>query len=175
MSLQGVAILAMLGASVAMTGGCTRTGRTTPQLVPTPSVQPGECGVPGRDGVMSTSPKVDHADRDLDGDGRPEVIVVDRAKCDARGNCYWNVFKVGDKAGECARYVGNFAGAALEPLVTKGDENMSDVRAYWNQASGRMLLQPYRFLRGGYLIDAGDVLLCKRASDDRLECADTKR
>ena len=172
MSLRGVAILAVLAASVA---SCTRQGRTTPQLVPTPSVQPGECGVPGRDGVMSNAPKVEHADRDLDGDGRLEVIVVDRAKCDARGNCYWNVFKVGATPGECARYLGNFAGAALEPLVTKGDENMSDVRAYWNQASGRLLLQPYRFLRGGYLIDDDDVLQCKRASDDRLECADTKR
>jgi hypothetical protein len=172
MSLRVVAILAPCVVVVA----CTHPqGRTTPQLVPTPSVQPGECGVPGRDGVMSNAPKVDHADRDLDGDGRAEVIVVDRAKCDAHANCYWNVFKVGARPGECARYLGNFAGAALETLTTKGDENMSDIRAYWNQASGRLLLQPYRFVRGGYLIDDGDVIQCKRASDDRLECADTKR
>jgi hypothetical protein len=156
--------------------GCTHPrGSTTPQQVPTPSVQPGECGVPGRDGVMSAAPKIDHADRDLDGDGHPEIIVVDRAKCDARGNCYWNVFKPPVGPGACAHYIGNFAGAVLEPLASKGDENMSDVRAYWNQASGRLLLQPYRFIRGGYLIDDGDVLQCKRATDDRLECADTKR
>lgn len=155
---------------------CSRgQGRTTPLTVQVASVQPGECGVPGRDGVMSSSPKVDHADRDLDGDGRNEIIVVDRSKCDHHGNCYWNVFKLGNSPGACARYLGNFAGAALEPLASKGDENMADVRAYWAFASGRMLLQPYRFVRGGYLIDDGDVLQCKRAADDRLECADTKR
>jgi hypothetical protein len=160
----------------ALLAACTRTeGRTTPSVVPMPSVQPGECGVPGRDGVMSNSPKVEHADRDLDGDGRPEIIVVDRRKCDDHDNCYWNIFKAGATPGECARYLGNFAGAALETLADKGDENMSDVRAYWKQPSGRLLLQPYHFVRGSYLIDDGDVLQCKRASDDRLECADTKR
>ena len=65
--------------------------------------------------------------------------------------------------------------AALEPLATRGDENMVDVRAYWKQNGGRMLLEPYRFMRGGYLIDDSDVLQCKRAADDRLECADTRR
>jgi len=159
----------------ALLAACTHpSAHTTPQAVPMPTVQPGECGVPGRDGVMSTSPRVDHADRDLDGDGRPEIIVVDRTKCDTRGNCYWNIFKSA-AAGECARYLGNFAGAALEPMTSKGDENMSDVRAYWNQPSGRLLLEPYRFVRGGYVIDDADVLQCKRATDDRLECADTKR
>ncbi|MFT3699577.1 MAG: hypothetical protein QM831_40895 [Kofleriaceae bacterium] len=158
---------------LASLAACTRGGSHNTTPVPTPSVQPGMCGTPGKDGVMSASPRIDHADRDLDGDGRPEVIVVDRNKCDDHGNCYWNVFK--QTPGECARYLGNFAGAALEPLASKGDENMADVRAYWTQSSGRMLLQPYRFVRGGYLIDDGDVLQCKRASDDRLECADTKR
>jgi hypothetical protein len=38
-----------------------------------------------------------------------------------------------------------------------------------------MLLEPYRFVRGGYLIEENDVLQCKRAADDRLECADTSR
>lgn len=171
MSVRLLMILAAVGVAA-----CTHSaGPTTPRTVPTASVQAGECGVPGRDGVMSNAPKVEHADRDLDSDGRPEIIVVDRSKCDSHGNCYWNVFKAGTAPGECARYLGNFAGAALETLPTKGDENMSDVRAYWNFASGRMLLQPYRFVRGGYLIDDGDVLQCKRASDDRLECADTKR
>lgn len=154
---------------------CTHSGESTmPQRVPTTTVRPGECGVPGRDGVMSAAPRVDHADRDLDGDGRPEIIVVDRTKCDSEGNCYWNVFKAG-ATGECARYLGNFAGAALEPLASKGDENMTDVRAYWRQHGGRMLLEPYRFVRGAYLIDDSNVLQCKRAADDRLECADTSR
>ena len=66
---------------------------------------------------------------------------------------------------ECARYAGTFAGAALEPLAARGDDNMSDVRGYWNLHGGRLLLQSYRFVRGGYqLVDA---LLCKRAADDR--------
>ena len=42
---------------------------------------------------MSAAPQVDHADRDLDGDGQAEIIVVDRAMCTADGNCYWNVFR----------------------------------------------------------------------------------
>jgi hypothetical protein len=37
----------------------------------------------------------------------------------------------------------------------------------------RMLLQSYRYVREGYRIE--DVLQCKRAPDDRLECADTNR
>ncbi len=158
---------------IAAVAACTHPSANMP-LVPTTNVQPGACGVPGRDGVVSTQPQLERADRDLDGDGRAEIIVVDRAKCDALGNCYWNVFEPG-RSGECARYLGNFAGAALEPLATRGDANMVDVRAYWKQNGGRMLLEPYRFVRGGYLIDDSDVLQCKRAADDRLECADTRR
>ena len=48
---------------------------------------------------------------------------------------------------------------------------MSDVRGYWNLHGGRLLLQSYRFVRDGYQIV--DALLCKRAADDRLDCADT--
>ncbi|HEY3804571.1 MAG TPA: hypothetical protein VGL61_18275 [Kofleriaceae bacterium] len=153
---------------------CTHPTIATTPTVPTASVQPGSCAVPGRDGVMSATPKPERADRDLDGDGRPEIIVVDRAKCDALGNCYWNVFAP-DREGACTRYLGSFAGAALEPLASRGDANMVDVRAYWRQNGGRMLLEPYRFTRGAYLIDDSDVLQCKRAADDRLECADTRR
>jgi hypothetical protein len=141
---------------------------TTPRA-PTASVQVGACGEPGRDGVMGGSPRVDHADRDLDGDGAAEPIVVDRSMCTGEGNCYWNVFT--RPAGECPRYAGTFAAAALEPLTSRGEGGMSDVRGYWNLHEGRMLLQTYRFTRGGYRIV--DVILCKRASDDRLDCADT--
>jgi hypothetical protein len=154
--------------------GCTHAkSQTTPSTVtiPTPSVQVGTCGEPGRDGVMGHAPHTDRADRDLDGDGHAEMIVADRAMCTADGNCYWNVFT--QPAGECARYVGTFAGAALEPLASKGEDNMSDVRGYWNLHGNRLLLQSYRFTRGGYQMN--DVLLCKRAADDRLDCADTAR
>jgi hypothetical protein len=151
---------------------CTRrSSSTTPRQMPTPSVQVGACGEPGRDGVMGNAPKPEHADRDLDGDGRTETIVVDRAMCTGDGNCYWNVFKAGREAGECSRYAGTFEGSALETMTSRGDDNMADVRGYWNLQGGRLLLQSYRFTRDGYqLVDA---LLCKRATDDRLDCADT--
>lgn len=152
---------------------CTRTkAPTTPRRMPTPSVQVGACGEPGRDGVMGQSPTVDRVDRDLDGDGRAESIVVDRAMCTADGNCYWNVFTTGREPGECSRYAGTFEGSALETMPSRGDDNMADVRGYWNLQGGRLLLQEYRFTREGYQIV--DVLLCKRAPDDRLDCADTK-
>ena len=154
---------------------CTKRGPTTPTTVRVPpaTVQPGACSEPERDGVMSDTPRVDHADRDLDADGRVELIVVDRAKCDDSGNCYWNVFRQPREPGECARYAGTFAGSNLETLSSRGEDNMSDVRAYWKQSGGRLLLQSYRFVRDGYRIE--DVLQCKRAPDDRLDCADTNR
>jgi hypothetical protein len=166
-------------ALVVALAACTHPhGAAAPRVrsVPTPAIAVGTCGEPGRDGVMGSSPNLDRADRDLDGDGRPEAIVVDRALCTPEGNCYWNVFRAAsrdDGPGACARYIGTFEGAALEPLPTRGDDNMSDVRAYWTQRGGRLLLQSYRYTRGGYRID--DVLQCKRAADDRIECADTGR
>jgi hypothetical protein len=73
---------------------------------------------------------------------------------------------------ECSRYAGTFEAAALEPLAGTGEDNMTDVRGYWNLHGGRMLLQSYRFVRGGYqLLDA---VQCRRASDDRLECMDSR-
>ena len=128
-----------------------------------PNVQVGACAEPLQG---------DHADRDLDSDGRPEIIVTDRKACSQpAGNCRWNVYKTAP--GECTRFIGSFDGAWLEALSGKGDDNMSDVRAYWAQGEGRLLLQSYRYVRGGYQIS--DVLQCKRAADDRLECADTGR
>lgn len=156
--------------------GCRPDKRaTTPREMPLPSIQVGACGQPGRDGVMSAAPRTDRADRDLDHDGVAESIVVDRAMCTAEGNCYWNVFlsPPAGAATECARYAGTFAAAALEPLPTRGDDGLSDVRGYWNLHGGRSLLQHYRFARGGYqLIEA---LLCRRGSDDQLECMDDER
>lgn len=170
MSWNAVAIAGV----IALAFGCTREKRaTSPRTIPTPSVQVGACGEPGRDGVIGTAPRLERADRDLDGDGIAEALVVDRAMCTADGNCYWNVFR-SPPAGseECSRYAGTFAGAALEPLATRGDDNMTDVRGYWNLHGGRLLLQSYRFARGGYqLVDA---LLCKRAADDKLDCSDAE-
>ena len=159
-------------AILVLVAGCAKKQTTTLRM-PTASIQPGTCAVPERDGIMSDKPRVDHADRDLDGDGRVELIVVDREKCTADGNCYWNVFRQPREVGECARYAGTFAGSALETLASRGEDNMMDVRSYWKQTGGRMLLQSYRFARDGYRIE--DVLQCKRATDDRLDCADSSR
>jgi hypothetical protein len=154
---------------------CHRDTRaTTPTRIPAPSVQVGACATPGRDGVIGSAPRLDHADRDLNGDGAPEAIVVDRSLCSAEGNCAWSVF-LAPAAGstECARYAGTFEGAALEPLATRGEDNMVDVRSYWHLHGDRMLLQGYRFVRGGYRVV--DALVCRRGADDKLDCADAAR
>lgn len=157
-----------------VTGACHRAPRATaPAPAPVASLQVGACGTPGRDGVIGRAPRLDRADRDLDGDGVAEAIVVDRALCTAEGNCYWNVFVVpAASSADCARYAGTFEGGALEPLASRGDDNMADVRGYWNLHGKRLLLQSYRFTRGGYrLVEA---LVCKRADDDTLDCAESE-
>ena len=156
---------------VATLSACRTERRvTTPREMPAPSIRVGACGDPTRDGVMSERPKVDRADRDLDRDGTAELIVVDRALCTAEGNCFWNVF-LPATGGECARYAGTFAAAALEPLASLGENNMLDVRGYWNLHGGRLSLESYRFVRGGY--QRVEALICRRSvGDDKLECMD---
>jgi hypothetical protein len=160
-------------ALVALVACQPRRPPATPTPMPTPSVQVGSCATPGRDGVIGAAPRLDRADRDLNGDGTAEAIVVDRSLCSDDGNCHWNVFVVPSAgSADCPRFAGTFEGSALEPLATKGDDNMADVRGYWNLHGGRLLLQSYRFVRGGYrLVEA---LLCRRADDDKLDCADSE-
>ncbi|MDQ3366673.1 MAG: hypothetical protein M3680_14710 [Myxococcota bacterium] len=157
-----------------LTTGCaSRRAPSTPRVMPTPTIQVGACGEPGRDGVMSARPRTDRADRDLNGDGTVESIVVDRSMCTSEGNCYWNVFVAASPGSqECARYAGTFEAAALEPLPGTGEDNMTDIRGYWNLHGGRLLLQSYRFFRGGYQIV--DAVQCRRSTDDRLECMDSR-
>jgi hypothetical protein len=121
---------------------------------------------------MGAAPRLDRADRDLDGDGVAESIVVDRGMCTAAGNCYWNVF-LPPRDGGCARYAGTFAASALEPQPGAGEAGLRDVRGYWALGGGRLLLQTYRFVRGGYQVV--DALLCRRGDDDRLDCVDPGR
>ncbi|MBA3395837.1 MAG: hypothetical protein H0T89_24545 [Deltaproteobacteria bacterium] len=161
----------VLGAAVTGCGG--RRGPSTTRVIPTPTVQVGACGEPTRDGVLGKTPRLDRADRDLNGDGTNESVVVDRSMCSAEGNCHWNVFVVPPAGSqECSRYAGTFAAAALEPMTSKGDDNMIDVRGYWNLHGGRLSLDTYRFTRGGYLLV--DSIMCRRATDDRLECMDSQ-
>jgi len=153
--------------------GAPRAAAGPARVVPTPTVQVGACGDPTRDGVMSASPKLGRADRDLNGDGVVEAVVVDRSMCTPDGNCYWNVFLAPPGGSqECARYAGTFEAAALEPLGSRGDDNMVDIRGYWNLHGGRLLLQSYRFTRGGYRIV--EAVQCRRERDDRLECMESE-
>jgi hypothetical protein len=154
---------------VAACGGKGKPARTT--VVPVPTVAVGDCGRPGTDGVMGERPEVVHADRDLDGDGVPEVVVADRTMCTPEGNCYWNVFVAAPEgaAEPCQRFAGTVAAVAIEPTEIRGDDRYANLRGYWMlTGEGRMLLQEYAFRRGGYLVV--DAVLCRREGDDRLLC-----
>lgn len=151
---------------------CTGRAHRAPEpprvdRLPTPSVHVGECAAPERDGVVSEHPDRQRADRDLDGDGRPETVVADRALCHA-GNCYWNVF-VRETADGCERFAGAIAGAALEP-APPGTTRWPELRGYWSLGGPRVLIHTYQFRRGGYLLT--EALLCRRQDDDRLLCAE---
>jgi hypothetical protein len=117
--------------------------------------------------VVGASPSLIHADRDLDGDDRPEVVVADENLCSSDGNCHWNLFAVsGDPP--CARYLGTVAAEALEAPGSRGEDGFLDLRGWWAlTGGGRMLLQEYHFSHGGYRLT--DALVCRR-DEDRLLC-----
>ena len=140
--------------------------------LPPPTVKVGDCGVPEQDGVVSAAPRLEHADRDLDGDGRPEAVVKDLAMCTAERNCYWNVFLPAQDGG-CARFAGALPGEILEFRAPGPGGVPGPVRAYWNLGGGRLLMQDYEFRRGGYMLV--DTLVCHRESDDRIRCTEDGR
>ncbi|MEZ4358783.1 MAG: hypothetical protein R3B48_01270 [Kofleriaceae bacterium] len=165
----GWAGLALL---IALASAC---GSARPRAaLPAPGVSStgvGECAEPLTDGVIGEAPKLIHADRDLGGDARPEQVVADRNLCDQAGNCHWNVFIAPrEREDGCVRYAGTLSATTLEPMPSRGQAGMRDVRGYWTLSSGRILVQEYRFARGGYRVV--DTLLCRTAADDRLECAE---
>lgn len=138
--------------------------------MPVPTVRVGDCAAPEQDGVRGETPRFKRADRDLDGDGKPEAVVADESICTADGNCYWNVFIRSD--GACERYAGALAGAVLEPQPA--GSGWPPVRAYWNLGGGkRVLVQEYQFRRGGYILS--ETLICRRQDDDRLQCTEDTR
>ena len=107
-----VAATVLAAAPLAGCGGKGRAGARPPQEHPVPVVAVGACADPDRGGVVGPAARLEHADRDLDGDGVAELITVDRARCDDAGNCYWNVFvRTGD---DCHRFAGSLAGAGLD-------------------------------------------------------------
>jgi hypothetical protein len=165
------AILLLLGAStLVLACGASRTASSAgPRPLPvTPTVRAGECAAPDRDGVIGDRPALTHADRDLDGDGQDEIVISDHTLCTPEGNCHWNVFH--DQAG-CLRYVGTISAARVQRLPRRGEDGFADVRAIWYlTGENRLLLQEYRFRRGGYRI--ADVLLCRESGDDSVLCAE---
>lgn len=130
------------------------------------NVQIGDCADPKTAGVLSATPKLKAAHRDLNGDGVPERVYADRRLCHS-GNCSWNLFAETDG---CSRYIGTMAGSTLELGMGQGEAGFSPLRVWWKMGSGgRYLVQNYRYISGGYQLD--DVLLCRQEGDDRLLCA----
>ena len=155
-------------AIVLLATGCTR--RLPDTTVPPPStVGVGECADPERDGVVSESPSLVRADRDLNGSGEDEIVVADRALCNRAGNCHWNVF-AGAQAG-CLRYVGTIGAAAIERLDSRGEDGFYDLRGWWQLAAeGRMLMQEYSFRHGGYRVV--EAMPCATEVGGRVLCGD---
>jgi hypothetical protein len=138
----------------------------------TPTLPVGSCGEPERDGSMSDAPQVQHADRDLNDDGLFETVISDRTLCDQAGNCYWNVFVQGNG---CRRFAGTIAGARLQvdrSTTVAIPGVLAPVRAQWQLASGRFLLQQYEYQNGGYR--PTDTVLCVQSKDNKMMCADSK-
>jgi hypothetical protein len=163
-SRAAVLSLALLAA---LAGACARTRAVSPAPVAPNGV--GECVDPERGGVLSARPDLSRADRDLDGDRQPEVVVADRSMCTAQGNCYWNVY-ARDAAAGCQRYVGTVAASVIDRLSRRGDDGFHDLRGWWRLSSdSRVLLQEYHYRHGGYRVV--DAMVCRQEGDDRLHCA----
>lgn len=173
--VPSTALSLALAVTAAACGGRARPQAPTPPevtAVPPTTIKVGECGVPERDGVAGPAPTLARADRDLDGDGRPEQVVADRGRCTEAGNCYWNVFLPADDGG-CARFAGTLAGAYLEPGPASAPGVPAPVRAYWALGGGRLLVSDYEFRRGGYALVG--TLVCRREDDERLQCTEDRR
>lgn len=155
-------------------GGCgsRRMGPGAGRPAPPSTVTVGACADPDRDGVVGPGARLEHADRDLNGDGAPELVVVDRGLCSEDGNCHWNLF-TGATTGGCRRYLGTVAARGIEPLRERSDDGYRDLRGWWRlSGGGRVLLQHYRYQAGGYRVI--DALVCRQEGDDRLLCAEDR-
>ncbi|MCP4444689.1 MAG: hypothetical protein GY811_04990 [Myxococcales bacterium] len=152
------------GAIVFLATACG--GKTTRTKVTAANVALGDCADPERSGVLSASPSLRNAHRDLNGDGQVEKVFADRNLC-ASGNCSWNLFT---RIDECSRYIGTVSGASLEIGRSQGEGGFSPIRAWWRLPKGeRHLVHNYHFRNGAYQLE--DVLLCRQEGDDRLLCA----
>ena len=107
-------------------------------------------------------------DRDLNGDGRLELIRAERGKCSEGDNCQWEVY-THDSRGECKRFVGMLQGFALEMGKKRGSKDFYNLLGWWRLGGERLLMQEYQFVGEGYLIKR--ALLCTRESDGRIRCS----
>ena len=162
--MQKILIVSLALASVT---ACSRHRAARPTPVSTATV--GQCVDPSRAGVTSKRPSPRHADRDLDGDGEPEIVIADDSLCTDQGNCYWNVFRR-DRAANCHRYAGTIAAQVIDRLPRRGDGGFHHLRGWWRLAGDeRVLLQEYQYRHDGYRI--AEAMICRQQGDDRLECA----
>jgi len=165
--------LALMASLVGACGGRSVTKSTKLPTAPNANVGVGDCGDPGRNGVVSVRPNMKRADLDLNDDGRPEPVVADRSLCTKEGNCHWNIF-VRDATTGCHRYVGTVAGAGMQRSHERGDDGFSDLRGWWDFGrGGRLLFQHYRFRRGAYHII--EALICHRQEGGRVLCAEGRK
>ena len=169
-------LLIMLALSAC--GGRSNKPTLPASAVARPALAVGSCGTPEHDGVRNPQPSAvqqERADRDLNGDGQPELVAVDRSMCDSDGNCHWNVFSAASSSDPCQRFLGTVAGVALQISsdAQPGDQGFAPLRAFWQLGEGRVLVQSYLFSAGGYRVT--DALVCNRASaggGDTLSCAE---
>lgn len=157
-----------LGAHTSACAGHKRVVVGNPATSPLPvrtDTDVGACADPTSEGVFGKNPTIERADRDLDGDGNAEMVVVDRALCTTEENCHWNIYRT---EGECHRYVGTVSAFTIQRMSIRGEDGFYALRGVWNLTGGkRVLMQEYRFQRGGYRLHS--ALLC-RHDEDRLLC-----
>lgn len=157
-----VATLVAIGAI-----GCSGTPKRRPITAPAPTVTPGTCADPSRDGSVSANPDLKHADRDLDRDGVAEVVVADRALCNGR-NCHWNLFRVDKRDGAtCHQFLGTISGASIE-VSTPGEAGFPELRGWWMFSDDRALMSVYHFREVGYRLI--ETLLCRQDGGDGVRC-----
>jgi hypothetical protein len=162
-----------LAVSTAACASSRRVGTRPRRPAAASTVVAGDCADPDRDGVLSQRPTPKRADRDLDGDRVPEIVVADLKLCSEGGNCHWNLFG-GRPSGGCRRYLGTVDAVGIERLPERGEGGFHDLRGWWRLAGDRrLLMQRYRFRHGGYRVE--EVLLCRQKEDDRLLCAEDGR
>ncbi len=126
----------------------------------------GSCADAESSGVISASPRLVYASRDLNGDSVPEKIVSDATLC-RQSNCFWNVFA---ERNGCSRYLGTIEGNRLEVLIPAGKGGFRSLRSFWALPSGhRELVHHYQFRETGYQLT--EVLICREEGDKGIQCA----